>query len=79
MTTVLIEIRGGLLEAVTATEDIEYILIDYDNLDGDKKIEEDVQLYSPDGILTKEQLCKEYLTAAKHNNEIYRACNGETE
>ena len=45
MTTVLIEIRGGLLEAVTATEDIEYILIDYDNLDGNKKIEEDVQLY----------------------------------
>ena len=69
MTKVMITIRGGVLQSVTSTEEIEYLLVDHDNLDaGDSvsfddfrredflRTEDDMKLYIDGANLEPKQL-----------------------
>lgn len=58
MVTLMIEIKGGNLQGVTSTEPIEYLLLDYDNLEAGDKPE--VSFYGEDGIQSKEEIIKSF-------------------
>jgi hypothetical protein len=51
---VVIEVRGGVVQAVNSTEDLEYVIIDYDECDEEGTL----NVYSPDNICTN--LCTLY-------------------
>jgi len=58
----MITIRGGVLQSVTSTEDIEYLLVDHDNINaGDSVSFDDFQM--EDFIRTEDDM-KEYIDKA---------------
>jgi len=62
MIKVMITIRGGVLQSVTSTEDIEYLLVDHDNINaGDSVSFDDFQM--EDFIRTEDDM-KEYIDKA---------------
>ena len=56
MTKIMIEIKGGNLQGVTSTEPIEYLLLDYDNLEAGDSL--DITFFEQDGIGTEEDMIK---------------------
>lgn len=54
----MIEIKGGNLQGVTSTEPIEYLLLDYDNLEAGDAPE--IVYYEQDGMMTEEEIVKFY-------------------
>jgi len=60
MVRIYIEISGGVLQAVNSTEDIEYCLVDHDNIRaGD--IDSWTNIYSPDLIDTADNIELNYM------------------
>jgi len=48
---IIIEVRGGVVECITANEDLDIILVDYDNAENDGNNDRVVSaVYSPDRI-----------------------------
>jgi len=77
MNKIIIETRGGVIQCVTALEDLQMIFVDHDD-DQEDKIRKAKDVYSPDSICDEEQfqeLLKEVLINESEDSKICAACD----
>ena len=65
MVKVIIVISGGCLSSVFSSEEIEYNLIDYDNIDGGQTVSE--EFFNQDKIMNEEAMQK-FINKVKEMN-----------
>jgi len=63
MTKVLIEVSGGCIRNIISNDDIQYLIVDFDNIEAGDEISEDFNFQD---VLMSEESMKDYLSKLRN-------------